>query len=430
MVPYSYLMDRGSDRGRVRPSAGWACFIGAVSALLTAAPLSLAADGAPTVVVIGGKKQGYAAGEHDYPDGALKLARLLKASPQFTAAGAVVKTYPVGIPKNLSELDHARVLVLYFGMDYAASGNAHPWETTEARRQIDKLMARGAGLVALHQSFTVPAESSQVPFSEWLGAVRVGMADRTTEIAPLEVTGIGHPISNGLGAFEYLDEFYPSLAFSKAMKVTPILSARIHVQHRNGVGVFDDPAKSRVVAWATERADGGRAFGFSGAHYLAALDQPQVRTMLLNAILWAAKLDVPPSGATSATPARQRSGELSELTRLVLPVAQSSSEDQPWGKLEWFASRALGNSTKITVGRATIGVGKANPVHWHPNCDEVLHVRQGRIMHRVGDREYEMHAGDTVTIPEGVLHNARNIGTEEAILDISFSSADRVAIGE
>jgi len=31
-------------------------------------------------------------------------------------------------------------------------------------------------------------------------------------------------------------------------------------------------------------------------------------------------------------------------------------------------------------------------------------------MHRVGDKEYEMQAGDTVTIPEGTLHNARNIG--------------------
>jgi len=29
-----------------------------------------------------------------------------------------------------------------------------------------------------------------------------------------------------------------------------------------------------------------------------------------------------------------------------------------------------------------------------------------------------------------MAHNARNIGTEDAVLDISFSSADRVAVGE
>ncbi len=61
----------------------------------------------------------------------------------------------------------------------------------------------------------------------------------------------------------------------------------------------------------------------------------------------------------------------------------------------------------MTVGIATISVGKENPLHSHPNCDEILHVIQGHIMHRVGNKEYEMSAGDTVTIPEGTLHQAR-----------------------
>jgi quercetin dioxygenase-like cupin family protein len=84
----------------------------------------------------------------------------------------------------------------------------------------------------------------------------------------------------------------------------------------------------------------------------------------------------------------------------------------------------------MTVGQATVGPDKANPPHWHPNTDEILHVLQGRIMHRVGDRVYEMKAGDTVVIPEGVVHNARNIGEEDAILFVSFNSADRFTIGE
>ena len=51
-------------------------------------------------------------------------------------------------------------------------------------------------------------------------------------------------------------------------------------------------------------------------------------------------------------------------------------------------------------------------------------------MNRVGDREYEMRAGDTVTIPEGTWHNARNIGPEDAVLSISYNSADRISMGE
>jgi quercetin dioxygenase-like cupin family protein len=165
------------------------------------------------------------------------------------------------------------------------------------------------------------------------------------------------------------------------------------------------------------------------------LDQPQVRTVLLNAILWTAKRDVPAAGATSnAVRSRSFGGGARDPStstqKVVLPYTEALIEPQTWGKLEWFASRALGNSASITTGVATISVGKANPLHRHPNCDEVLHVIQGHIMHRVGDQEYEMRAGDTVTIPEGTLHNARNIGTEDAILSIAFSTPDRISIGE
>jgi quercetin dioxygenase-like cupin family protein len=84
----------------------------------------------------------------------------------------------------------------------------------------------------------------------------------------------------------------------------------------------------------------------------------------------------------------------------------------------------------MTVGMATISPGKENPLHHHPNCVEILHVLQGHIMNRVGDQVYEMRAGDTVTIPEGTPHNARTIGTEDALLSITYSSPDRISIGE
>jgi quercetin dioxygenase-like cupin family protein len=41
----------------------------------------------------------------------------------------------------------------------------------------------------------------------------------------------------------------------------------------------------------------------------------------------------------------------------------------------------------------------------------------------------EMNTGDTVSIPQGVLHNATNIGSDNAVLTISFSSAYREAVG-
>lgn len=396
---------------------------------------SLAASAAPpTIVVIGDVKAGLPDAEHDWPDGALKLERLIKASPEFTKLKANVKVFPVGFPKDLTEINDASVVVLYFGTRRAAGGSVNPAQEPAVRKALDGLMSRGVGLVALHQSFTVPEQNRDAPFMDWLGGVRIAVTDYTVETAPVAIASANHPISSGVTAFETLDEFYPTIEFvAGKSKVTPILNARVHVQHRKTQAVWEEPPTSRVVAWAYERPNGGRAFAYSGGHYLAAFDHPQVRTTVLNAILWAARGDVPKTGVTANVPTLPQPGQPAQHAhahRVVLPASEVEVLPQPWGKLQWFVSRPLGNSTVMTVGQATIAPGKENPPHWHPNCDEVLHVVRGHIMHRVGDKEYEMRTGDTVVIPEGTMHNARNIGKEDAVLMVSFNSADRVAIGE
>lgn len=112
------------------------------------------------------------------------------------------------------------------------------------------------------------------------------------------------------------------------------------------------------------------------------------------------------------------------------PAAGVVAEPQPWGRLDWMVSGAIGNSDTMTVGRCTILPGEQNPPHVHPNCDEVLHVLQGRIDHRLGDETLSMGPGDTISIPTGTVHNARNIGAEPAVLMIAFSTPDRQVVGE
>ena len=101
-----------------------------------------------------------------------------------------------------------------------------------------------------------------------------------------------------------------------------------------------------------------------------------------------------------------------------------------WGHLEWMVSGERGNSDTMTVGRCYIKPGRENPRHFHPNCDEVLHVLTGSIEHSFGEEVIAMSAGDTISIPTGVMHNARNVGDEEAVFVIAFSSAYREVIGE
>ena len=83
------------------------------------------------------------------------------------------------------------------------------------------------------------------------------------------------------------------------------------------------------------------------------------------------------------------------------------------------------------MGRCVLKPGQGNPRHYHPNCSETLVVMKGRIKHTSGkDEETEMAEGDTVTVPANAWHCAKNIGPEEAVLFIAFSSAERQTVGE
>ena len=70
----------------------WAKFIRSVSrgrlflmvVLLVSALTNVAVAG-PTIVLIGGDKQGYPHGEHDYPDGILKIEQLINEAHRNSA---------------------------------------------------------------------------------------------------------------------------------------------------------------------------------------------------------------------------------------------------------------------------------------------------------------------------------------------------------
>ncbi len=398
-----------------------------LAALLTAQPstpapnLGAAAQKAPPlakkIVLIGGKKS-HGPGEHDFPNGLPLIAAWLRASPAFAAADVLVFTG--GWPADPKALDGASTILLYFD---GVQENPPPLIDSGRIAQMQKAMDAGAGLITLHQASTLPAGNTTVPLIEWLGAKRNGMFDRTTEKVALQLAGSGHPILAGVKPIEYTDEFYPTLQFHPERKVTPILTAELTPKFGDAQKqAANPPARGRhTVAWAFERANGGRAFGFTGVHYVKNLEEPNLRQLLVNAIAWTAKIDVPADGIA--------------VPGLVVGVSQVNRRDEnrvtemPWGQLRWYTSAEMGNSRTMTTGVAIIKPGQFNPRHFHPNCDEILHVISGKILHTMNEVTVEMNAGDTVSIPRGVLHNARNIGTVDAVLAISFDSAYREAVG-
>lgn len=106
-----------------------------------------------------------------------------------------------------------------------------------------------------------------------------------------------------------------------------------------------------------------------------------------------------------------------------LPVEQNL-----WGTLQWVCNEKLMPGSAQTVGLATILPGKKNPVHYHPNCEEVLYVISGQGLQSYDGRTVELKAGMTIRIPAKVKHNMLNTGTEPLRTLVSFSSGNRKTV--
>ncbi len=242
------------------------------------------------IVLIGGSKSEGPA-RHDYANGVRLIASFLASLPERQRDKLTISSYPDGWPADPHVLDGASAVVLYFDGD-----TRHPLLDAGRRHSFEALMRADAGLVVLHQASTVPANDTSIHLQRWLGGVRLGMAERTTETTTLHVASPSQPATRGVQDFTYRDEFYPGIRFRG--KITPILTATLHPQYRDGKWIVEDKPEDATVAWAYERPGGGRSFGFSGGHYLVALDQTMLRRTLLNAILWAAHADVPQGGVS------------------------------------------------------------------------------------------------------------------------------------
>ena len=259
-------------------------------ALLACLWLCACADPPPRTVVIIGGVASEGPGKHDYPSGVRRLQALIEHSPDAGSALRVI-AYPDGWPRDDGALDQADTVVWYFdGMD------RHPLRDPRRRARFETLMRRGVGLVALHQSSTAPVDDD-LGLPRWLGGVRVGMFDRSTEWAQLTQATQAGAVGRGLSSFDYRDEFYPSFRLAASGGVrTPVLTTSLHPQFRAGRRLIEDRAEAVTVAWTYEREGGGRGFVYSGAHFLDAFEQAKVAGLLLNAIAWSAGVEVPREG--------------------------------------------------------------------------------------------------------------------------------------
>jgi len=78
-----------------------------------------------------------------------------------------------------------------------------------------------------------------------------------------------------------------------------------------------------------------------------------------------------------------------------------------------------------TLGIVQINPGQRNPLHMHPNCEELLYVISGSAENIIGNSKVIIRPGDLVRIPKGMPHQAITIGNKPFRAVISYSSNDR-----
>jgi len=81
--------------------------------------------------------------------------------------------------------------------------------------------------------------------------------------------------------------------------LVPILKATPPDDTRRTAAAKEHPGREEVVAWAFQRPDGGRGFGFTGGHFHVNWGDDNFRKLVLNALLWTAKGEVPAAGVSS-----------------------------------------------------------------------------------------------------------------------------------
>jgi type 1 glutamine amidotransferase len=228
---------------------------------------------------------------HEFNAGAILLGKCLQKVP-----GVEPIVHLNGWPKEDDAFEGADAIMLY--MDGGAN---HPLIRGDNLAQIGKLMKQGVGLLCVHYAVEIPADKGGPELLKWIG----GYYERGFSINPHWVADFKtlpeHPITRGVKPFAINDEWYFNMRWrsEEPAGVTPILIAAPPDERRGTPAAKAHPGRPEIVAWAAERPDGGRGFGFTGGHNHMNWGDLYFRTLILNALVWAAHGDVPPEGIQS-----------------------------------------------------------------------------------------------------------------------------------
>ncbi len=238
--------------------------------------------------------------EHEYRAGCLLLQRCLAGTP--------------GLHVTVVSNDWPADESVFRGVDavfmFCTGGGAHPAIKPERLKLLGGLMEKGAGFGTCHYGVEVPKGDPGDAFLQWQG----GYFETFWSVNPTWNASFekfpNHPVARGVKPFQIRDEWYYHMRFPEGLQgVTPILTALPPEATRGRPGANDPhggnpyvqarKGQPEHVMWCYERPDGGRGFGFTGAHFHKNWGHDDFRKTVLNALLWLSKMEVPAEGVAS-----------------------------------------------------------------------------------------------------------------------------------
>ena len=298
-----------------------------LAVLAGAAVMSFSAQGAEKRIVLVAGRPSHPPGMHEFRAGSLLLQKALTGFP-----GVKVEVYTMGWPSKMVDgkpvddntpLETADAVFIY-----ADGGRNHPAIQGDRPKLLDALAAKGVGLGFGHYGVEVPAGAPGETMQRWIG----GYYETNWSVNPMWSPDFkkfpNHPVTRGVGPFSNRDEWYFNMRWTPDQelkrRMMPLLLATPTDEVRKGPYVSPRGPYDHIVAasgqeetmmWVMERPDGGRGFGFTGGHTHTNWGDPNQRRIVLNALLWLARVNVPARGVEDRITAEDLTQNLDDKTK-------------------------------------------------------------------------------------------------------------------
>jgi type 1 glutamine amidotransferase len=256
-----------------------------------------AANEVPTRVLVVVGPSNHPPGTHEVAAGGRLLAHCLGAIETPALKAEVVTDWPAD-EKSLADVASVAFIGDMFPPEVMPNRNA-------TMKSLAAMMKRGCGIVCIHYATGLEAKhvaaDGDHPLLHWMGGYFATRCNhhksvaRVFKEAAIDPAKGDHPVLRGWKSFTIHDEPYINNYFGKdgpAKNVTALATSMLPPEKPN----------KETVAWAAERPDGGRGVGVVMPHFYRNWQNDDLRTLILNTVVWTAKLDVPKGGARVKLP--------------------------------------------------------------------------------------------------------------------------------